>query len=228
MLDAGDSLVGNGGTSVITQGRSSVELYGRLGYDAMALGETDLLRLGFELLQQRIQELPFPVLSANAVRADSGQLWLEPYVIKEISGRRVAIIGLTAPITTEEIIVLDPLPAAQQAVAQVKAQADVIILLSHAGLETNTQILNAIPEIDLIISGGGQNYTPTPVVTQDNRILVHADVAVPGHAGRYVGVGQWIFSPQGQIIRYEWQQIGLGPEIADDPDMAQWAQDKTP
>lgn len=220
--------MGNGGTSVITQGRSSVELYGRLGYDAMALGETDLLRLGFELLQQRIQELPFPVLSANAVRADNGQLWLEPYVIKEISGHRVAIIGLTAPVTTEEIVVLDPLPAAQQAVGQVKAQADVIILLSHAGLETNTQILNAIPEIDLIISGGGQNYTPTPVLTQDNRILVHADVAVPGHAGRYVGVGQWTFGPQGQIIRYEWQQIGLGPEIPDDPDMAQWAQDKTP
>ncbi len=213
---------------MITQGRSSVESYSRLGYDAMALGETDLLRLGFEVLNQRIQELPFPVLSANAVYADSGKLWLDPYLIKEFPGHRVVIIGLTTPVTTEEITLLDPLPAARQAVDEVKTQADIIILLAHLGAETNTQILNAIPEIDLIIGGGGQTFTSTPVLTQDGRALVHADVAVPGHAGRYLGIGQWTFDSHGQIIHYEWQQIGLGPEIADDPEMAQWATGKTP
>ncbi len=228
MLDAGDSIIGNAGTSVLTQGRSSVELYGRLGYDAMALGETDLLRLGFEVLSQRINELPFPVLSANAVYASSGELWLQPYVIKEFQSHRVAIIGLTSPVTVEEIIVLDPLPAAQKAVDEVKMQADVIILLSHAGLNTNIEILNAIPEIDLIISGGGQANTPAPILTRDRRMVVHADVPTPGYAGRNIGVGTWTFDPQGQITGHNWQLIALDPEIADDPDLAEWALGKVP
>ncbi|MBN1937168.1 MAG: hypothetical protein JW934_21090 [Anaerolineae bacterium] len=228
LLDGGDSLIGNAGTSVLTQGQSSVELYSKLSYDAMALGETDLLRLGFEILQQRIKELPFPVLSANAVHSGSGELWLQPYTIKEFQTHRVAIIGLTGLITTEEIIVLDPLQATRQAVDEVQVQADIIILLSHAGLNTNIEILNAIPEIDMIISGGGQALTSAPTLTENGRMVVHADVPSPGHAGRNVGVGRWIFDSQGQIADFEWALIALGPEIADDPDLAQWAQGKVP
>jgi hypothetical protein len=196
----------------------------KLGYDAMALGEGDLLKLGLPTLQHRVEEADFAILSANAVLASTDQLLLEPYMIREIGDYRLAIIGLTGPVTTTEVITRDPLETVQEMVTTLKDQADVIILLSHAGLSTNHQIATNIPEIDLVISGGGSGVTSGPMLTADGRMTLHPDTPTPGHAGRYIGIGNWRFDAQGQRIDYHWQRLALGPEIADDPAILSWAQ----
>jgi 5'-nucleotidase len=224
ILDAGNSLIGDRGTAVNTQGQSSVEVMNMLGYDAMALGEGDLEKLGLSTLQQRIQEANFVVLSANVVSVATNQPLFEPYLVRDMAGHRVAVIGLTGPVTTAEIITLDPLETAKQVVAELKNQADVIILLSHAGLTINNQIINVIPEIDLLISGGGQGVTPAPLLTADGRMTLQADTPTPGHAGRYIGTGTWTFDELGHLVDHKWQQLALDPDIADDPQLLSWAQ----
>lgn len=194
-----------------------------LGYDAMALGQGDLKKLGLSVLQQRIQEADFVVLSANAVSAKTHELLFEPYLIRDMANHRVAVIGLTGPATTTNVSVLDPLETAQHMVNDLKNQADVIILLSHAGLKINNQIINAIPEIDLLISGGSKGVTPTPLFTADGRMTLQADTPSPGHAGRYIGTGRWTFDEFGSLVDHKWQQFALGPDIADDPQLLSWA-----
>lgn len=195
-----------------------------LGYDAMALGEGDLVKLGLPTLQQRMEEANFAILSANAVLVATNELLSEPYLIREMGEHHVAIIGLTGPVTTTEVIVHDPLETAKQMVAELKDQADIIILLSHAGLKMNNQIVTAIPEIDFVISGGGKGVTPAPLLTADGRMTLHADTPTPGHAGRYIGTGRWTFDVFGQLTDHKWQQLALGPDIIDDPQLLSWAQ----
>jgi len=50
---------------------------------------------GAELLQQRMGEAEFAVLSANAVFSDTGRLVAQPYTTLEMDGHRLGIIGLT-------------------------------------------------------------------------------------------------------------------------------------
>jgi 2',3'-cyclic-nucleotide 2'-phosphodiesterase (5'-nucleotidase family) len=132
---------------------------------------------------------------------------------------------LTGRAELPEVEVRDPIDSVQPIVEKLQGQADVFVLLSHAGLEVNRQIAAKVPQIDLIVSGGKQNYTTAPEVVADGPPIVHADAASPGHAGRRVGIGTWWFDEKGRLIGQEWRTVPLGPEIPDDPEMAAWVQD---
>ena len=222
VLDAGDSLVGDRTPAVNSEGKSSVEVMNLMGYDAMALGEGDLGKLSLDAIEQRIQEAEFSVLSANVLVAQTADLLTEPFLIRDMGGRRVAIVGLTGMATVPGLEFRDPLLAAREAVAQVREHADVIILLSHAGLEANTQIAEEVAGIDLIVSGGGTSVLPSPLVSKSGSVIVHADAAAPGHAGRRIGVGAWSFDPSGALTDQRWENLELVAEIADDPAIAAW------
>ena len=132
VLDAGDSLTGDQDPALKTQGQTSVEAMNRMGYDAMVLGPADL-GLGVAALRQRSAEAKFAMVSANAVLTGTMQLLAKPYLLRELAGHRVAIVGLSGGGGTAEIGVLDPLATARKIVPEVRQQADVVILLSHAG-----------------------------------------------------------------------------------------------
>lgn len=222
LLDAGDSLMGDSNPARHTQGQTSVEAMNLMSYDAMALGEGDLA-LGLKVMEQRMAEAKFLFLSANAVRADTEKLLAQPYVVREIGGHQVGIIGLTGPAQAPGVRVLDPLETARNAVAEVGEQADVIILLSHAGVDTDLAIADTVPEIDLIVSGGSQALAQ-PSQGKAGALVVHAEVSSPGHAGRYVGVARLQFDGEGRLTMHQWEAVLLMPDFADDPELAAWEQ----
>jgi hypothetical protein len=104
----------------------------------------------------------------------------------------------------------------------VRDQADILILLSHVGLSANHQIATQVSEIDLIVSGGGKETLSTPQSVGDGPAIVHADAGSPGHAGRRIGIGTWSFDPQGELVGQNWENLLLGPEIPEDPDLLAW------
>ena len=221
LLDAGDSLTGDADPARKSQGQSSVTVMNMLGYDAMTLGPQDL-SLGLTVLQQRMAEAKFAVLSANAVISATGKLLAKPYVIREFGGHKVAIVGLSGGSGAAEVAVRDPQETAQTIVAQLASQADAIILLSHAGETVDRQIAETVPGIALIVSSGPFALT-MPWRSKTGTLILHADEATPGHAGRRVGIATLTFGG-GRLIQQDWQQVGLDPQIADDPAMSAWVQ----
>ena len=87
-LAAGDVIQGNNWTN-LSRGRASIELLNLMGLDALVVGNHEF-DFGLEVLKERISEARFPVLGANVEGFDS----LRPYVIKEVGGVRVAILGI--------------------------------------------------------------------------------------------------------------------------------------
>ena len=221
LLDAGDSLVKDEHPAVRTKGASSVELMNLLGYQAVALGEGDLV-LGRETLEMRMAEAGFPFVSANLLGSD-GNLFAKPYTMLDVAGHRIGIIGLTGQTTSNEFSIADPFPAAIQYVPEVGREAGIVIVLSHLGLEENRKMADVVPGIDVIVSGGG-TY-PAQVIRSDvtGTLVVHADSSSPGHAGRRIGVGTFEFDIRGELTDYKWQSVQLTPEIEDDPEMVEWA-----
>ena len=224
LLDAGNSLSNEFTTTaevpVANGGKTAVEILNRLGYDAVALGDLDL-HMGRTALQERLAELKgVEMVSANVTDKATGKLLVKPYVVKELGGHRIALIGITAPVKDDpDFAVAPPLDAAREYVG--KAKADIIILLSNAGAEANKTIAAQVPDIDLIISGGpdqlDQPAQPTP-----NSLVVQADLSSSGHAGRYIAKLQATFDPSGKLIGQDWQKVELGPSVADDPSIKLW------
>ena len=194
-----------------------------MGYDAMAIGEGDLGQLGVETIRERIAEASFPCLSANAYLAEGNELLAQPYVILQRGEHQIAIIGLTGLAEIPGVEIRDPTAAVREVVSEIGEGADILILLSHTGLDTNKQIAQEIPELDLIVSGGGRTYTRTPASVENGPPVVHADISSPGHAGRKIGTGVWSFGADGELKKRHWRIVELGPEIADDPELSDWS-----
>jgi len=193
-----------------------------MGYNAMALGEGDLSKLGIDGIRQREKEAQFPFLSANAYLTGTEDLIVAPYTVLDIGTRHIAIIGITGPAHILDVEIRDPLEAARSAITEVRDRADVLILLSHAGLEINREIAEALPEINLIVSGGGNEITRELEEADGGPFIVQADLPTPGHAGRRIGAGSWIFGLENTVVGQQWQNISLGSSYPDDPDMRAW------
>ncbi len=226
LLDAGDSLAADQDPARATQGRSSIEALNLLGYDALALGPADLA-LGPAVLRARAAEARFALLSANAVVSATGELVAQPYITREWAGHRVAVVGLSGPANSREITVRDPLATVQKIVAELQRQADVIILLSHAGAVADQLIADAAPGITAIISGGAPALATPGRGAKSGTPIFRADEALPGHAGRVLGVARLSLDGGGKLAEQSWQRVILGPEIASDLTLASWVQEQT-
>lgn len=141
-----------------------------IGYDAMALGnhEFDKPR---EVLQQQKAWAQFPFLAANILLKDTGKPLFGDYIIKQLAGLKVAIIGFTTPETpkitlpgrTSDLIFVDPAQAAKEILAQVRDKVDIVIALTHLGYYPELKInrlhkgdgylARNAPGIDVIVGG---------------------------------------------------------------------------
>ena len=218
LLDGGNTLFGNQPLVEQTQGQAIVEAMNLLGYDAMVLGSEDF-RLGLDVLRQRMDEAAFPILSANAVLSGTDQLFAEPYVIKDIGGHKVAIIGLTnqeaANASGRAIVVLDPLDALQDLMDEVSKEADVIIVLSHLGTVVDMQMAGEVEGIDLIVGGQSRDVLDPPLWDEASRTVI----AQAGYRGEWIGVVSLEIDGQGKVANHKGEVVVLTDEFADDPEM---------
>jgi len=220
VLDAGDALLSDKDPAKITRGESSVALMNAIGYDAVTLGLKDVTFLSLEELRQRIEQAEFPMLSANVYVGDSEELLAEPYVVLDVADHKVGILGLTDTGNGPNVTVTDPLEAAREWVPKVQQEADIVIVLSHAGLETDQQIAANVAGIDAIVSGGDVTSSQPIVVASTGTVLFHAATSRPGYAGEQIGLGRLSFSKDGQLTDHEWQRIILDSAFDDDPKVA--------
>ncbi len=160
-----------------------------MGYDAMVVGNHEIQDYGWDWLQNVAEDAEFPILSANLVEKDTGKSAMTPYVIKEVGGVKVGIIGLT---TSESNTVTPPynlaghwfedaVETAGKYIKELRPQVDILIVSAHMGFEwgndTKTfkyltpvregNVADAIvmkyPEIDVLITGH-DHYNIAPFV----------------------------------------------------------------
>ena len=216
LLDAGNSLFS--GTrkdlNAASEGRITVEAMNLMGYDAMAIGPRDVAA-GLELLQARLSEAKFAVISANLMVG--GKLLAQPYVLVEKDGIRIAIIGMTSPDLqgNESVQVLDPLETARQYVQELRSQADVVVVLSNLGPSAEQMLADSVPGIDVVV-GGGSGSPSRAISSAKGVALVRA-----GGLGEYLGVTEIGLSSENKPLAYSHQSLLLGPSYPDDEEMVQ-------
>jgi 2',3'-cyclic-nucleotide 2'-phosphodiesterase/3'-nucleotidase len=111
-----------------------------LKYDVAALGNHEF-NYGQETLNRWIGQANFPILSANIRKSDGSEAF-KPYIIKEVNGVKIGILGMTTPSIPnwekpENIAGLrfdNPVETAKQYVPKMRAEgADVVVVLQHIG-----------------------------------------------------------------------------------------------
>ena len=180
LIDDGDEIEGHGELfGTVTQGEQFIDLMNKMGYDVATPGNHDF-NYGPDRLIELTKKANFPYISCNITK--NGKLLFEPYIIKEVAGKKIAFVGVTTPKTmgyyTSEALFKDlnnktiysfkggsknkKLFAAVQAYANYarNAGADYVFLMSHFGQakkyndwdEITTLVAN-IKGIDAVFDG---------------------------------------------------------------------------
>ena len=169
LLDAGDAIQDNNLVN-FSKGRTAIRFMNAAGYDAGTLGNHEF-DYGQEVLEQRIGEANYPIVSANIVVDATGKNFVPPHVVLEKNGVKIGILGLSTP---ETIVSTNPKNVAgltfvggealwklvQEQVNQLKAAGcELIIVLGHLGSELSCEgsrsedVLQHVKGIDIFIDG---------------------------------------------------------------------------
>jgi 5'-nucleotidase len=120
-------------------------------YDAVGIGD-DEFNFGREFFQDNIDRSNLTFLSCN-MKSDK----VLPYIIKDIAGIKIGIIGATTLAAVPKaggLKFTDPKVAVGDAVSYLRKNGvKIVVLLSHLGESEDLNLINDIPGIDILITG---------------------------------------------------------------------------
>lgn len=203
LIDVGDVYQGTD-VSLRTRGELMIDLFNYLKYDAWIVGNHEF-DWGIETFKSAVAKSAMPVLAANMLRKSSDAASedpfrkLRPYLLKQFSGIRIAIIGITTPgmpfwLRPEFIPDFEfahPVEPVRRAITGAKSEgADAIILAGHMGLKPRSggdDFANAVvaltaefPEPAAFIAGHTHQTIPSRL--SNGTLLTQAD-----HFGIHIG-----------------------------------------
>ena len=189
VLNAGDDFQGTP-ISNFTRGRSQIEIMNSYNIDAFVLGNHEFDYSQYSL-DSALALAKFDYLSSNVYMQSQNKLMGKPYVIKEVNGVKFGIIGLTLPDLFEtslpanvtDLVMLNVDSVLSVNINEVKSKgADVVVLLSHSGLDEDKKIAEKFyADIDIIV-GGHSHSTLFKPVRKNGVVIVQA-----GSYGRNLG-----------------------------------------
>ncbi|GAA0839031.1 thiosulfohydrolase SoxB [Marinobacter szutsaonensis] len=242
LLDGGDLWQGSG-TAYWTNGEDMVEASNRLGIDILTAHweftypeeqiRKNLSAFKGEFVAQNVflsDEAMF--MGAEAYDEVSGRVF-KPYTIRELGGKRVAIIGQAFPYTP----IANPsyfIPDWRMGIRENEMQAlvneirenekvNAVVVLSHNGMDVDLKMASRVTGIDAIL--GGHTHDAVPQPTEVSNPGGKTLVSNAGTNGKYVAVLDLDIGNNG-VRGYEYKLLPVFSDlIKPDPDMVNFIQE---
>ncbi|XP_072934338.1 apyrase-like isoform X2 [Epargyreus clarus] len=237
LLNAGDTFQGSFWYTLL-KWNVTQEFINMLPNDAHAIGNHEFDD-GIAGIVPYLAALRAPVLAANIDTTNEPSLngLYKSHVIITRNGRQIGIIGLITPETkisskSQGVIFLDPIQVVyKEAQMLTDKHVDIIIVLSHCGLEVDKEIAKtAGKNIDVIVGGHSHSLLwngespsneeisgPYPVLVEtestDHKVLIVTASAFT----KYLGNLTVYFDKNGELQSYEGSPVFLNRSIPEDP-----------
>ena len=180
-VDIGDVYQGTA-ESLRNGGNLMIGLLNHLGYDAWTLGNHDF-DWGAEALEKNLVLSKSPILTGNirmhdklAGSIDGAWKAVRPWMMQEVGGFRIALIGLVTPglpyWLAQETLggakVLDPVESLRRSISEARSEkADAIVVMGHMGWRYQDDFANPLrsllkdaPGVDLFLAGHTHQEKP--------------------------------------------------------------------
>jgi S-sulfosulfanyl-L-cysteine sulfohydrolase len=195
LLDGGDSWQGSA-TALWTRGEDMIACSKLLGVDVMT-GHWEFTYGAARLKQAVDAEMKGRIefIAQNVRTADFGDPVFKPYILREVNGVPVAIIGQAfpyTPIANPRYFVAEwtfgiQEETLQQVVEEVRRKgAQAVVLLSHNGMDVDLKLASRVPGIDVILGGHTHDAVPQPVPVKNRGGTTLVTNA--GCSGKFLGV----------------------------------------
>lgn len=216
---AGDTISPSVASSIF-RGEQMIAGWNAAGLDYAVLGNHEF-DFGPEVLARRMSESKFVWLGSNVIDRQTGKPFndMPQYVIKNIAGIRVGIIGLLTPETEtnskpgEKIRFVDPIATARRLTRKMREDgAQVVIAVTHMNLSDDKRLGQA-GVVDIIL--GGHEHELLQSLAGRTPIFKWGSDA--RHLGR---IDLHIRLSTGRIESIDWAAIPVNESVKGDPEAA--------
>jgi sulfur-oxidizing protein SoxB len=188
-----------------------------------------------------VTKATFPTVAINVYNYNEGAALNNPgqplgpnvhprYVIKEVGGVSVGIIGVTTDVVPQQAKAFNTgfrftmgFKEMPKAIADAEADgAEIIVVLSELGLAKNVQMVKEFPDIRVMFSGHTHERTPQAIE------IIHGDgkLSLVTEAGEDSFLGRLDLEiSKGHIVSYDWDMIEADSDVAEDSDVADLVED---
>lgn len=166
VVDIGDHVDRSHPFTEGTNGLGNVALLNAAGYDAVTIGNNEGITMSKKALNSLYQGARFDVILGNLFELDGSQpKWSKPYHIYTTGeGTRIGIIGATAPYPVfYSKLGWEIVPGREQLkkmAEQLEAQTDIIVCLSHLGVNEDRLLASECSLIDVIFGAHTHHLFP--------------------------------------------------------------------
>ncbi len=224
VLDAGDTFQG---TPIFNffHGQADYETLDAAGYDATTVGNHDLDD-GLANLLEQAKGRRFKLINTNLLDEATGKPIFMPVWMVERSGLKIGVFGVlgegsawhaVANKHRNGIKILDETVVARKTVEELKALgADVIVMLSHSGLDEDKKLAAAVQGIHVIVSGHSHTKVDTPLAIKNGAWTTL--VAQAYQWGEYVGRMELVVDG-GKIVSSNGYLVPVAGDTPEDPEV---------
>jgi sulfur-oxidizing protein SoxB len=196
LLDGGDTWQGSA-TSLWTDAQDMVDACIALGVNVMTAHweATFGAKRMSEIIHNDFKKAGIDFVAQNIVTNDFGDQVFDPYVMKDINGVQVAIIGQAfpyTPIANPRYLVPDWSfgirdDNMQKWVDDARSKgAQLVVVLSHNGMDVDLKMATRVTGIDAIFGGHTHDGVPRPVEVKNDKGVTLVTNA--GSNGKFLGV----------------------------------------
>lgn len=251
LVDSGDTIQGSPLASYHSRKNSQppnpmILAMSALAFDAMAVGNHEY-NFGLEVLEKARREAKFPWLSGNTYETKTKKTHFQPYIVKELAGVKVGILGLTTPgvpnwdnpANYAGLEFHNPIAEAGKwvPIMRTKEKVDLVVVAMHMGLGEDLRtgeknpgqvpheneavtIAKSVPGIDAIFMGHTHREVPSLFI--NGVLLTQAN-----HWGRHLARADLYLQRNGrgwQVYAKSARTIPVDDRTEPDPEIVKLAQ----
>ena len=209
VVDAGD---------IFTMGKQFLkdslmaEAYNLLPYDAILFGDQEIT-MESNILSELRKIIDTPLVSTNFDLEGSFRS-----ILINKAGLKIALLGIIDEYVIkyypkevkDRIKIQDPIEELKKEILKLKSDVDIIILLTHQGLDLDIALAKEIKDIDLIVGSHSQSLIESPKQV-NGALIVQA-----GKSGYQVGVAKLLIK-NNKVVNSSGRVDTMKIEMSDDP-----------
>jgi len=227
-VSSGDNLLGPYFNRL--QGQAIGTILSSMGLDVATLGNHDFDQ-GETMLARALAFCRFPIVVSNLkITTDKRPLAgrISEYRVFERSGVKIGVFGIITPALpllsggAKDIKVKADFTAEAHRIAEIlrrKEGVDIVVALTHIGLEEDEKLAEAVEGLDVICGG----HTHDSLFKGDEVVIRHPNgrstiITQAGSLGRYLGFLELTIR-NGRIVEHLWEPIRIDTGIPEDPEV---------
>jgi len=216
LINTGDTIQGSA-EALFTRGQALVDVLNRFGIDAYAPGNWDWVYgvdRALKLFAGPDAKAPWHALAANAYydgepyAAQAGQRLLPPYLVRDIDGVKVGILGFTTD-RGPQVVGLGVTKGVRFSKGDTELKEFVntlrerekvalVLMISELGISNNIRLAEQTPGVDVVLSSDMHEITRVPVVTSNGTLVTEV-----GQDGQVIGELN-LTVEGGRIANWKW------------------------